>query len=270
MNLKRFASSTVARIAVIATIMLAGCSPAEATSTEAIGPIRLPTDSSTQTVAPTQMPTVPLGPTTSPSPAITSTPAWQLISDFAWREDEVLLLEVPQGTRKDDYRFQDSACPLRIAGFSLDMMVEPTEANSDFGAQLDLHGLGSVRSWYAQMGYHFQNGQLNYYCQAYSYSSVAPRYWRSVGPAQFDTWTNFEIEVVPVEDDWGYAFRYLIDGDEVCYYQPPSDWDGNNLKLVIWRAAAVWLPEPNPGTEPIRVLADNYEGFVSPSCRPVR
>ncbi len=199
-----------------------------------------------------------------PSP----TPVWMVIDDFSDYPNGVYEIEVSVGEGPESKHFSDSDCPLDIASYSLDMLIEGTGQGRPFGAHLDLHGLGTIRSWYAQIGYIYspQTG-LSYYCQAFSYNSDAERYQRSIGQSAFDSWTNFAIEVVPIDEDWNYAFRFLIDGVQVCSYQPPPAWDGDNRYDVIWRGVEVYPYDENDGQEPIRVLVDNYEGFVSPSCR---
>lgn len=208
-------------------------------------------------------------PTATPTPEVTATPAWTLIEDFSDLLGGAQEVEIPMHEPKQNVHFPDSACPIDIAGYSLDVLVEDTGAKLDFAAHLDLHGIGKVASWYAQIGYTYTPpARLEYYCQAYSTSSDAERYWRSLGQAPFDTWTKFEIDVVPIEGDWNYAFRYLINGEQVCYFQPPDEWDGNNRYEVIWRGLEVWLRDFNPDPIPIRVQMDNYEGYVSPACGP--
>ena len=207
--------------------------------------------------------------TITPSPTTTATPAWTLLDDFSERANgNYNYLIEPGGYSKGVRKFYHSACPMEIAGFSLDLLVESTGKTGPFSAYLDLHGLGTVRSWYAQIGYHYDGNKLNHFCQAFSYNSDSARFWKKVGAADYDAWTNFEIEVVPIEEDWQYAFRYLINGEEVCYYQPPASWDGDNRYLVSWRGFDLWVPDQkNSGSDAISIIADNYYGYDSPACR---
>lgn len=245
-------------------------SPAEIAETDAAVTATAQAETATAEAAATQTEAAKT-PTATPTPEATATPAWTLIEDYSELPDGVRHIEVEMHDSKQNIYFPDSACPLDIAGYSLDVLVENTGATQDFSAQLDLHGVGTRRSWYAQLGYMYTPpNQLQYYCQAYSYNSETDRFWRTLGRARFDEWTNFKIEVVPVDGDWHYAFRYLIDGAEVCYFRPPDEWDGDNRYQVIWRGLEVWLREFNPDPIPIRVQLDNYEGYVSPACGPSR
>ena len=267
-NIQRNISGTK-HLAFIGVFLISACAFKTPKSIQQLGsnasstPTLFPSPSMTATSAWT--------PTVTPSPTIipTATPAWKLIDDFSERaQGNYIYLIEPGGYSKGVRKFYPWSCPMEIAGFSLDMLVESTGKTGPFTALLDLHGLGTVRSWYAQIGYHFDENQLNYFCQAFSYNSDAPRFWETVGLANYDTWTNFEIEVVPIEENWQYAFRYLINGEEVCYYEPTANWDGDNRYLVSWRGFDVWVPDQkNSGSAAISIIADNYYGYDSPACR---
>jgi hypothetical protein len=71
-------------------------------------------------------------------------------------------------------------------------------------------------------------------------------------------------------EGWGYAFRFLLDGQEVCFYQPPDYWDGDNRYDVIWRGVEVHVDGVNEGQQGIEVQVDNYEAYHSPACIPPR
>lgn len=155
--------------------------------------------------------------------------------------------------------------PIEISGFQVDLLVVDTGyAGPWYSVHLDLHGLGTLRSWYAQIGYHSEDGQLGVHCQAYSYSNrQAGRFWQNIErPVGFDQWHTFRIEVVPTNEGWQYAFRYLLDGEDVCYYQPPDRWDGDNSYNVLERGVEIWVDGYVPSQSPsIRVLLDNHYGY---------
>ena len=200
------------------------------------------------------------------TPTATATPQWSMIDEFSDRSEGVFRMYVPVGSSSRAKQFDNSDCPLSMASYNLDMVVEQTSQGDSFSAHLDLHGIGTVRSWYAQIGYYSPSSGLMYFCQAYSYSSGAERYWKSLGPASQGQWTNFGIEVRESGEGWGYAFRYILDGEEVCFYQPPDQWDGDNSYDVLWRGAEVYVDDRNQGEQGIEVLLDKYEGFTSPVC----
>lgn len=152
-----------------------------------------------------------------------------------------------------------------MSTFQADLLVADTGyAGPWYSAQLHLHGLGTARSWYAQMGYHNKDGHLGVHCHAYSFSRPeAGHFWQNIErPVRFDERHTFKIEVVPTEEGWQYAFRYLLDGEDVCYYQPPDQWDGDNSYHVLQRGVEIWVDGDVPSqSPPIRVLLDNHYGY---------
>lgn len=150
-------------------------------------------------------------------------------------------------------------------------MVREIKEASPFAAHLDMHGWGSERSWYAQIGYTYDQNELHYYCQAYSYNSNAPRFIQILPQiASFDTWTTFEIRVVKTDVDWKYAFRYFLNGKEVCYYQPVDLWDGFNKYWGSQRRLEVHIntdDQLNTGEDSIIVLADNFYRYSGLNCK---
>ncbi|MFQ5902721.1 MAG: hypothetical protein ACE5JO_03435 [Candidatus Binatia bacterium] len=158
-----------------------------------------------------------------------------------------------------------SGGPIEMSSFQVDLLVADTGyAGPWYSVQLQLNGLGTVRSWYAQIGYHSEDGHLRAHCQAYSYSTPkAGHFWQNIErPVGFDEWHTFKIEVVPTGEGWQYAFRYLLDGEDVCYYQPPDRWDGDNSHHVFQRGVEIWVDGYVPSESPtIRVLLDNHYGY---------
>lgn len=159
-------------------------------------------------------------------------------------------------------RLNERLCPIERSSMQADLMVVDTGYSGDgFGVVLDLHGLGTVKSWYAQIGYDYRDGKLSIFCQAFSYSSGAPRYWNLVRETGWNEWHTFRVEVVPTDEGWQYAFRFLVDGEEVGYYQPPDKWDGNNQYKVIQLRVA--LGGKVDSDHRCQVLVDNYYGDIS-------
>ena len=223
-------------------------------------------ETATAEVAATQTQLV-ITPTLTLLPSPTPSPEWTMLDDFDTHPGGVYEMLVAQGGNGDAIQFSNSACPLEIAGYSVDLAVEEAPRMQPFSAHLGLHGIGTRRSWYAQIGYQYspQTG-LTYFCQAYSYSSSAERYWESLGPAPLGSMNTLGIEVIPIEAGWGYAFRFLLNGQAVCYFQPPDLWDGDNRYDVMWRGVELYLDGANNADEPIIIQLDNYEGYESPLC----
>lgn len=158
-----------------------------------------------------------------------------------------------------------TGCPIEISASQVDLLVVDTGyAGPWYSVHLHLGGMGTARSGYAQMGYHGEDGGLGVHCQAYSFSRPdAGHFWQNVErPVGFDQWHTFKIEVIPTNEGWQYAFRYLLDGEEVCYYQPPDRWDGDNGYNVRQRGSGIWVDGYVPWeSPPIRVLLDNHYGY---------
>jgi len=254
-------------ILLLIVTLLASCSPPPATTPNAVAdiPEQMSTLPPTHTPVPTATSTRTLTPTASATATITQTPEFVIRNDFSDEPDGVLSFEISEGVGTRSYAFQHSAAyPIAYASFSADMAVSRIGATSDFDAHLDLHGMGTVRSWYAQIGYHYAYGQLSYSCNAYSYSSDTPRYWQDAGPAPYNQMNTFMIEVVPTDEGWGYAFRFLINGVERCRFDPPDRWDGDNRREIHMQAVEIYLNGSNEGPGTIFYTIDNYTAFSQP------
>jgi hypothetical protein len=152
------------------------------------------------------------------------------------------------------------------SSFQVDLLVSDAGYDaSDYDVIVDLHGMGTVRSWYAQIGYLFSNKRLTVFCQGYSYSSDAPRFWQEVDrQVQFDEWHTFKIEVFPTSIGWHYKFFYFMDGENICEYQPPDKWDGDNRYRVIFQDIEVKPSQDNLFSNyPIRAKVKNYYSFIA-------
>jgi len=265
-------AKTAIVVLLLVTIALVACAPRSPTARPPTQiPVPTPTSrpSPTATSEPTPTPspssTALPTPTTSP-PTPTSSPAsrWALLQDFSDQPNAVRTIEVlPRGTTT--FVGLGSGGPIEMSAFQVDLLVADTGyAGPWYSVQLHLHGLGTARSWYAQIGYHSEDGHLGVHCHAYSYSRPDEgHFWqnieRSVG---LDQWHTFKIEVVPTGQGWQYAFRYLLDGEDVCYYQPPDRWDGDNSYNVLQRGVEIWVDGYVPSqSPPIRVLLDNHYGY---------
>jgi|GEM_PF-2921973 len=265
-------AKTAGTIVLAVAISLVACTQALST----VGPptqttVPTPASRSSPTAMSTPTPTPSPSPGVSPtpmlsSPTLTNTPAlkWALLQDFSGQPGGVRTIEVlPRGTTT--FVGLGLGCPIEISSFQVDLQVIDTGyAGPWYSVNLRLPGLGTTRSWHAQIGYHSEDGHLGVHCQAYSYSNrLAGRFWQDIErPVEFGEWHTFKIEVVPTGEGWQYAFRYLLDGEDVCYYQPPDRWDGDNRYEVHRRGVQIWVDGDVPSESPsIRVLLDNHYGY---------
>lgn len=158
------------------------------------------------------------------------------------------------------YRNQISQpCPIEYSSMQADVLVMDTGyAGDSFAVFLDLHGVGTVASWYAHIGYLYRHGALSMFCHAFSHNSSTPRYWNEIGRTGWSDWHTFGIEVVPTDEGWHFAFRFLVDGAEVGYYQPPSKWDGDNRYRL--QSHSVSIEGRADFDHPIEAFVDNFLG----------
>jgi len=250
-------------------------SPTDGPPTEPAVPTRTsrPSPTATSTPTPPPSPTPIPSPTATPSPTPTTPPStptsnpthsWALLQDFSTQPNGVRTVEVlPRGN--STFVGIGSGGPIDMSSSQVDLLVTDTGyAGPWYSVQLQLNGVGTTRSWYAQIGYHSADGHLRVHCQAYSYSSPdTGLFWRNIErPVRFDEWHTFKIEVLPTAEGWQYAFRYLLDGEDVCHYQPPDRWDGDNSYDVLQRGIEIWVDgDVPPQSPPIQVLLDNHYGY---------
>ena len=267
---------------VISTLLfvLSACVPQPRTFTQAStatsspSPRSAPSPIPSSTLTPSPAPTA----TLTPLPAPTGTPFWGTTHKYdecsgcTQASDGEILIELkPREIQANLYFWdglheQHKRRAISLASFQADLAVSNTGYNGpSYATHLDLHGIGTVQSWYAQIGYTFSNGDLNVYCQAFSYNSDTPRFWKEI-PASigFDEWHTFKIEVVETEVDWHYAFRYWYDGKQLCYFQPPDKWDGDNRYRVIFQDVEIYRADVKKLINaPIHVRVRNPYLFIS-------
>ena len=233
----------------------------------------------------TQAPPQPLAiitpqPSQTPTPSLTPTPFWgqslaydgcvptcMLDAQGVWTIDV-------SGLKQNLYfwnGFGNTGRPrkermLITSSFQADLLVADTDYKGpSYTVVFDLHGFGTVRSWYAQILYVYSDGQLDPVCQAFSYSSDTPRFWKDVSkPIRFDEWHTFKIEVIERNIGWHYGFKYFLDGQEVCQYDPPDKWDGDDRYSVIFQDVEINRDKVSaPSQEAIRVMVRNYYSFIT-------
>ena len=61
-----------------------------------------------------------------------------------------------------------------------------------------------------------------------------------------------------------YGFKYFLDGQEVCQYDPPDKWDGDDRYSVISQDVEINRDKGSaPSQEAIRVMVRNYYSFIT-------
>jgi len=270
--------SHLVSLAIAAECVLVSCTSAQPPSTESPTPAytaipsAIPTAACTPTSTPVQtqeppgvlddadMPRPPRGIfVATPGPTATP-PAFTLVENWDHLPTGVYTLESPGQSDALLPRYE-VWLPIEFQDGQIDLLVEEAGYDGYWAAHLDLHGHGTHRSWYAQMGYQGEGPSFGVYCQARSYSSPE-RFGQQLDMAVgLNEWHTFRIEVVPTEIGWQYAFRYSLDGREVCYYQPPDRWDGDNSYEMSWRKVEIWTREIVRADSPIRILIDNWYSY---------
>jgi len=165
-------------ILLLVTIALIACTPRSPTArpptqTTVRTPTSLasPTATSVPTPTPSPSPSAWPTPTTPPStPRSTAAPRWALLQDFSTQPSGVMTMEVlPRCTATFVGLGADSQ--IEIGTFQVDLLVVDTGYTGPwYSVDLQLNGLGTGRSWYAEMGYQSEDGHLGVHCHAYSLS----------------------------------------------------------------------------------------------------
>lgn len=274
-TMQTMTKTAIITLLAVAINLVACTQPSPTARPQTTVPTLTPRPSSTPTSipTPTPSPTPTLSPTatasptpTTPPPTSTQNPAcgWALLQDFSTQPNGVMTVEIlPRGTAT--FVGLGSGGPIEMSTLQVDLLVIDTGyARPWYSVDLQMSGLGTDRSWFVEMGYHGEDGHLGVHCHAYSYSRPdTGDFWQEVErPVGFQEWHTFKIEVVPTGKGWQYAFRYLLDGEDVCYYQPPDRWDGDNSYNVLQRGVEIWVDGCVPPQSPsIRVLVDDLYGY---------
>lgn len=178
---------------------------------------------------------------------------WSSDTDFRV-ENGVAVLQAPTG-KVWSYRANlepSNNWPLQTSGeirfaVQTNIKVDSSVSDAPSGGSTEFQVTGSSFEdgvWLFALGYAFESGFIGYSCAGARYvfeNPGPPLYSRNFGFPDFDEWHDFKISIEETSVGDDLAFVAYIDGDEVCRWVPPVEWqesiaDGQTYSFFLGNA----------------------------------